>query len=111
MTEARNGDSPHATPTHIQEPGYQRAVYRTRLSDSLSRCSNECCECYRGVFVWSRTRKEKPRDRPLRWFLVSGAIGIVVAFVLADLMIHDLVSTTVGLSAMANLDSRHQAEE
>jgi len=79
-----------------------------------SRCRTSAVSVTGGASGIVPGRREAPRpdarpaDRPLRWFLVPGAIGIVVAFVLTELMIHDLVSTTVGLSAMAKLDSRHR---
>jgi hypothetical protein len=40
-------------------------------------------------------QRQRAEFRPLRWFLIAGAIGIVVAVVLTELMAHDLVSTAV----------------
>lgn len=54
----------------------------------------ECCPYDWSVFE----QQQQPEFRPLRWFLIPGAIGIVVAIVLTELMIHDLVSTTVALA-------------
>jgi hypothetical protein len=54
----------------------------------------ECCLYNWAVF----DQGQKTEFRPLKWFLTSGAVGIVVAIVLTELMIHDLVSGTVALA-------------